>query len=330
MAKKNNQGTGRGDSVSTKPKPKPGDKKTSDNRNTIKKKNITKGKKSKSKHDKSKNAHIDWIASLARDNASNNDGTEAKIPSKEDRKLKRESKKNRRMEQQREKELQQQQQQRPRQRSIQENVSENSVSQQQLKPRTKGHTSSTGPSSSSSLSLRQQSRSSLLLKLTKQRFRRLKEILQTIRKDQHDEIKSTKVHPQPYYDLPKSRNEKALRTSHSTCELKKRKRRKWSKDSIQPLRSDYSGIGLARISMYIEFIDPSYSAKLEEEFREHIPGFFGKQRTKAMKKQTDGNMLWRRLADEKKNNNNKKFKGMSADERVQAMIDSTDRAGLLG
>ena len=321
MAKKKNQGAARGGSVATEPKPKPkaGDRKTSDKRNPIKKNYFTNTKKPKSKHDKSKNAHIDWISSLAKDNASNNDGTGAKIPSKEDRKLKRESKKNRRMEQQREKELkkelQQQQQperQRPLQRSNQEQVSENYVPRQQLKPR------------------QQQSRSSLLQKLTKERFRRLKEILQTIRKDQHDEIKSTKVHPEPYYDLPKSRNEKAPRTSHSTCELNKRKRRKWNKESIQPLKSDYSGIGLARISMYIEFIDPSYFAKLEEEFREHIPGFFGKQRTKAMKKQTDGNMLWRRLADEKKNNNNKKFKGMSADERVRAMIDSTDRAGLLG
>jgi len=85
------------------------------------------------------------------------------------------------------------------------------------------------------------------------------------------------------------------------------------------------------MSMYIEFLDPSYYPKLEEEFREHIPGFFGKQRTKAMKRQTDGNMLWRRLADDKKkNSNNKKFKNMSTDERVLAMIDSTARSALLG
>ena len=80
--------------------------------------------------------------------------------------------------------------------------------------------------------------------------------------------------------------------------------------------------------MFIEFIDPSYYAKLEEEFQEHIPGFFGKQRTKAMKRQTDGNMLWRRLANEKKKMSKKSI-GMSADERVKAMIDSSTRAGLL-
>ena len=82
-----------------------------------------------------------------------------------------------------------------------------------------------------------------------------------------------------------------------------------------------SGIGLARESLYISFLDPSYFPKLEEEFREHIPGFFGKQRSKAMKRQLDGNMLWRQLA-EKKLPMGKKLKGMTPDERVQAMIDS--------
>jgi hypothetical protein len=103
---------------------------------------------------------------------------------------------------------------------------------------------------------------------------------------------------------------------------KKRKlNRKWSEESIQPRSSDYSGIGLARKSLFIEFVDPSYFPKLEEEFREHIPGFFGKQRTKAMKRQMDGNMLWRQLQD-KKTTMSKKLKNMNPDERVQAMIDS--------
>ena len=274
------------------------------------KKKEAKRKKPKSKHDKSKNAHIDWITSLARDNASNN---EAKIPSKEDRKQKRELKKNRRIEQKRQKDLLQQQR-RPRQPT---NIDSGDTASQTSKNPPKAHTSSP-------LSSQRKARSLLLLKLSKPRLRRLSQSLHSIRKD-------TKTRSQPYYDLPKCSNEKAPRTSHDSTASKKRKRCKWNEDSIQPRRSDYSGIGLARMSMYIEFIDPSYFPKLEEEFQEHIPGFFGKQRTKAMKRQTDGNMLWRRLADDKKkNSNNKKFKRMSADERVQAMIASTDRSALLG
>lgn len=262
----------------------------------------------KKKSDKSKSAHLDWIASLARDNASSNN--DAKIPSKEDRKRKREMKKNRRIEQKRQKELQQQQR-RPRQTASQD--SEYPSSQPNRKA-----------NASCSLALQRQSRSILLLKLSKPRLRRLSQNLQAIRKD-------TKERPQPYYDLPFQGDPKGSRTSHDATASKKRKRGKWSEESIQPLRSDYSGIGLARMSMYIEFVDPSYFPKLEEEFKEHIPGFFGKQRTKAMKKQIDGNMLWRRLADEKKKNGNKKkFKNMSADERVQAMLDATDRSALLG
>lgn len=284
MAKKKNQGTGR-DGPST------------ESGNTKKSKGAVR-KKTKTKHDKNSSVHIDWITSLARDNASNDGGKGAVIPSKEDRKRKRELKKNRRIEQKKQKELQQKQRQ-PRQTPTpaHDNI------------HTRGTTSS---------------RSLLFQKVSKQRLRRLSESLQFIRKDM-------KTRPQPYYDLPKTNNEKAPRTSHDSMASKKRKRGKWSENSIQPLRSDYSGIGLARMSMYIDFLDPSYYPKLEEEFREHIPGFYGKQRTKAMKRQTDGNMLWRRLADDKKkNSNNKKFKNMSTDERVLAMIDSTDRSALLG
>lgn len=302
MAKQKSHGTGRGGSFTES-----SDTKTSSNK-TVTKKNSTSNKQPKSKQSKSESSHIDWISSLARENASNDDGMGAKVLSKEDRKRKRESKKNRRIEQKRQKQLQQQQQQRPRQTSIQEPFSENSLN--------KSHTSSS----------QQQTQSLLLLKLSKDRLRRLSQILRS--------MPSTKGHSRPYYDLPKRSNEKATLTSFGSNELnssKKRKRRKWNEDTIQPLRSDYSGIGLARTSMYIEFLDPSYFPKLEEEFREHIPGFFGKQRTKAMKRQMDGNMLWRRLANEKKqNNNSKKFKGMSTDERVQAMIDSSDRADLMG
>jgi hypothetical protein len=101
----------------------------------------------------------------------------------------------------------------------------------------------------------------------------------------------------------------------------RRKRLQWNQETIQPRPCDYSGIGLARESLYVPFLDPSYVPKLEEEFRQHIPGFYGKTRTKAMKRQLDGNMLWRQLADNKQNLP-KRFKSMTPDERVQAMIES--------
>ena len=80
---------------------------------------------------------------------------------------------------------------------------------------------------------------------------------------------------------------------------KAQRRRLHCKNFFQPRTSGYGGIGLARPSLYIPFDDPSWKPKLEEEFHEHIPGFFGKQRTKAMKKQLDGQMLWRQLLKQK-------------------------------
>jgi hypothetical protein len=101
---------------------------------------------------------------------------------------------------------------------------------------------------------------------------------------------------------------------------------------IQPRKKDYGGLGLARPSLLLDLRDISFIPKLEEEFAEHVPGFFGKQRTKGMKKQLDGNMLWRRLASSKtvaeydelvksaKELNGKKLSEMTPDERVEAMI----------
>ena len=67
---------------------------------------------------------------------------------------------------------------------------------------------------------------------------------------------------------------------------------------------------------------------LEDEFQEHIDGFFGKQRTKAMKKQLDGKMLWRQMAKVKHTNqkvDGRKLADMTPDQRVEAML----KAGLL-
>lgn len=97
---------------------------------------------------------------------------------------------------------------------------------------------------------------------------------------------------------------------------------------IQPRRRDYGGLGLARPSLYIELRDPSFVPKLNEEFAEHVSGFFGKQRTKAMKRQLDRNMLWRQLAEKREDSRKlegKKLSEMNPDERVEAMI----KAGMI-
>ncbi|KAL3911890.1 MAG: hypothetical protein SGILL_007106 [Bacillariaceae sp.] len=149
--------------------------------------------------------------------------------------------------------------------------------------------------------------------VSRHRIKRISTSLETVRQNLYGSSGSAKHNIQLYNAI----------TAAKTIATKKRKLNKsWSKDSIQPRPSDYSGIGLARQSLYIEFVDPSYFPKLEEEFREHIPGFFGKQRTKAMKKQTDGKMLWRQLQDRKSSGMSKKLKNMNPDERVQAMIDA--------
>jgi hypothetical protein len=80
--------------------------------------------------------------------------------------------------------------------------------------------------------------------------------------------------------------------------------------------------------MFLSLRDPSFVPKLEEEFAEHVPGFFGKQKTKAMKKQLDGNMLWRQLAAKRTTEDRvggKKLSTMSPDERVEAML----KAGMI-
>jgi hypothetical protein len=266
---------------------------------------------SKKKKNIDKKSNDDWIASLAKDtlakdNAASNNGNH--IPSKEDRKRKREAKKNRRMEQK--EQQQQREQQQP-----------NFKKTARTTPTTTTTRTPTGKSKSSS---------SVLLEISKNRIRNLSQNLQNVYKDivhnekkeEHEKSSSStsndkKNRRTPYY-LPGDVNANAIRNSVSTAKMRKRK---LNEDTIQPRLCDYSGIGMARNSMLIEFVDPSYYPKLEEEFHEHIPGFFGKQRTKAMKKQTDGNMLWRRMANNKQGMS-KKLKGMSPDERVESMIDS--------
>lgn len=137
----------------------------------------------------------------------------------------------------------------------------------------------------------------------------------------------------------KENGTKSWKKPYSPVPIVPKKRRRQLNDCQQPRSSDYGGIGLARESLWIPLDDPSWQPRLEEEFAEHVPGFFGKQRTKAMKKQLDGKMLWRQLAAEKLGKganakqqppgnckiNGKKLSAMSPDERVEAMI----RAGMI-
>jgi hypothetical protein len=133
------------------------------------------------------------------------------------------------------------------------------------------------------------------------------------------------------------KTKKSKRPFHASfIKAKKRKRTHDEHDMIrmtQPRKNDYGGIGMARPSLYIELDDPSWKPKLEEEFKEHIPGFFGKQRAKVMKKQLDGKLLWRQLRQPSIINTllkdrkigGKKLSSMTPDERVEAMI----KAGML-
>ncbi|KAL3790689.1 hypothetical protein HJC23_009789 [Cyclotella cryptica] len=73
---------------------------------------------------------------------------------------------------------------------------------------------------------------------------------------------------------------------------------------LQPRIRDYNGQGLARPSMYLPFNDAAFVPKLEEEFAEHIPGFFGKAKKGAGKRQREEEdvMLWRKRLEEKRGN----------------------------
>ena len=94
------------------------------------------------------------------------------------------------------------------------------------------------------------------------------------------------------------------------------------KSSLEPRKSDYGGLGLARPTLYLPFSDPSWIPRLEQAFAEHVPGWSGKPpMMQAMKKQRDSNLLWRRLQREKASG---KGRGMTADERVEAMLQSGD------
>mmetsp|Transcript_9224 Transcript_9224/g.26362 ORF Transcript_9224/g.26362 Transcript_9224/m.26362 type:complete len:182 (-) Transcript_9224:3604-4149(-) len=127
-------------------------------------------------------------------------------------------------------------------------------------------------------------------------------------------------------------------TAAAAAKARKTKGRKvkgWTKANVQPPKNYYGGIGLARKSLYLSFDDAAFFPLLEDEFTEHIPGFYGKQKTKAMKRQLGSNMLWRKMQklkeddpgkqDRKSQGINKRLAKLSPDERVEEMI----RLGML-
>jgi hypothetical protein len=230
----------------------------------------------------------DWLTTLVQQSASGND---AHVPSKEDRKLKRQAKKARREQQQQKQKI-----------IIMRNTNSRPVDDRQQQQQQRQQQSA----QTSLLS------SSTVEKISKRRLRMIASSIDRVRQKLYGNGDNARMR---LYDS------KVAAAAAKTVVSQKKKKRQWNEISIQPRTSDYSGIGLARHSLYIEFMDPSCLARLEEEFQEHIPGFFGKQRTKAMKRQSDGNMLWRQLA-EKKDQLSKKLQGMNPDERAQAMIDA--------
>jgi len=138
--------------------------------------------------------------------------------------------------------------------------------------------------------LRSHTRKTSLIRMSKERLGLLKESIESIvlshfpndavEDDTGDVEKKRRPNVRPY-------NPQML-IGKATAGQKKK-----TEGVVQPKNNDYGGLGLARPSLYIPFDDISFVPKLEEEFSEHIDGFFGKTRTKAMKKQSDGNMLWR-------------------------------------
>jgi hypothetical protein len=150
--------------------------------------------------------------------------------------------------------------------------------------------------------------------VSKHRLHLLSSLLRSVCRSIAQDAKDQKKRPIPFHQAGASNQ-----TLH-------KKRKAWDEPSVQPRSRDYGGIGLARRSMFLGFADPSFFPKLEQEFSEHIPGFFGKQRTNAMKKQLNANMLWRQLAKAKEDKHamlhGRKLADMTPDERVQAMIDA--------
>jgi hypothetical protein len=93
----------------------------------------------------------------------------------------------------------------------------------------------------------------------------------------------------------------------------------------QPRKSAYGGLGLARPTLLLSFADPNWPRRLAESFAEHITGWSGPApMAHAMKRQRDGNLLWRRLLREKQESQKGGKPPASADARAEAMWEAGD------
>jgi hypothetical protein len=145
---------------------------------------------------------------------------------------------------------------------------------------------------------------------TKQALSRLSASLESTLSSHEVQQKSSisLIYPNPKMRPKKDKNKQSPSTSSSPttttiiinglpAELsgKATKRSTLRPDSkeLQPRIRDYNGQGLVRPSLYLPFNDPSFVPKLELEFHEHVPGFFGKAKKKASKKDEDM-MLWKK------------------------------------
>ena len=114
---------------------------------------------------------------------------------------------------------------------------------------------------------------------------------------------------------PSARKKKAVKMSdESGCKI------------LQPRPADYNGQGVARPSLYLDYMSPDFSPRFFSQFGEHVPGFFGKVKTGAMKKQRaredreeGGGDGVSGIQDAMKGG---AFEGLSANERVEKLLAS--------
>ncbi len=255
----------------------------------------------------------DWLAALAKESSSSNfDKSNTKVLSKQERIEKRNAKKRRREER----------------KGV--TTSDNHV---KTKMRTSNGDSNSGPTEEEIEEMRIRSHFYMqdLSEEIKSTVKRINEELMNDYVSQNTSDSFSYKKKKQRYAIPYTAPEKKIMGKATAGQ-------QLTHEIIQPRKNDYGGLGLARPSLLLNLRDVSFVPKLEEEFAEHVPGFFGKQRTKAMKRQLDGDMLWRRLQKEKKGggkggNGNKgkkhdmnvkvdgkKLSDMTPDERVEAMI----------
>lgn len=289
MAKTNKNGSRRPRQQQQQQKPFPQNNKASSQMKKSKTKDSRKRRSNGDDDDSTK----DWITALAQQQAAAS--PVASSTTKEERKRKRLEKKNRRED---------------RKLHVKQKLEEQRIRKELRRDnhRTKGLNGSTRNNNATNESLEPQQgdskrRKGLMTRKSQSCLVRLSEMLQHCSED----TTSARQRSTPFQPVD---NKKGKAVANQTLDSQR----------VQPRSRDYGGLGLARPSLYIGLRDPSFLPLLEEEFAEHVQGFFGKVRTKAMKKQLDGNMLWRRMLADKQENSKKKNKGARPEKRVETMM----------